>query len=129
MLLIEEAREYIEDHMHSALDEHETLDSMIRIRECDRIVCRLLQVMAWVMAERAIHNQEALRDDQSAQRCAISAQETCLMDAVPDGITNSDPIFSLLMRSRDLYIRAMRISTQSCNIHETLPLYEQLSPS
>ena len=129
LTLLGDVRDCIGSNEHLALDEQDAVDSMIIIRECNRIVCRLLQVMAWLMIERAIHDEEVARDDPIVGHCTISAPETCIRDACSDGVKLPDRIRELLQRSLDLYIRAMRISTQSEHILKTLVRCEQLSQS
>ncbi len=77
--------------------------------ESMRITCRLTQVMAWLLAQRAAHEGEIEYDTETAQFYAVGGESVCLdhnlddLDDLPHGLK------SLLERSHNLYIRVKRL--------------------
>lgn len=81
--------------------------------ESMRITCRLTQVMAWLLAQRAVFAGEIEFDLEMAEFYALSAEGVCLenpledMDDIPGGLR------SLLERSYQLYVRIKRLDEMS----------------
>jgi len=77
--------------------------------ESMRVTCRLTQVMAWLLAQKAAHAGEILAEEAVSDRFALSGQGVCLdeggegNEALPGGLR------SLLDRSHQLYKRISRL--------------------
>ncbi len=77
--------------------------------ESMRVTCRLTQVMAWLLAQRAAHEGELDYDAEAAMFYAVGGESVCLdhnldeMSDLPRGLQ------SLLERSHNLYVRVKRL--------------------
>ncbi len=80
--------------------------------ETMRLTSRLTQVMAWMLAQRAVMAGEITAEEGNSERFRLSGQSVCLehdnakLKAVPDQLRD------LLQRSYDLYCRVERLEQQ-----------------
>jgi regulator of CtrA degradation len=88
------------------------LEPRLRLKasyESMRVTCRLTQVMAWLLAQRAAHEGELEYDAEAALFYAVGGESVCL-DHNSDELTDLPRgLQSLLERSHNLYIRVKRL--------------------
>ena len=107
MDLLVEAREYL---AHREPIDRETLAPLQRLRFCCetmRLTARLTQIMAWLLAQRAVFAGEMSQRDALADHGALADVVICMAeDTVP---AMPQRLASLLDRSRRLYVRVARL--------------------
>ncbi|MGQ0664012.1 MAG: DUF1465 family protein [Pseudomonadota bacterium] len=74
-------------------------------REIARLSARLMQMMAWLLAQKAVHAGELSR--AAAARFGIEGERVCREDADIDGLP--PPLLDLLASSRRLCVRIARL--------------------
>lgn len=109
LALLEEARFYIAE---GAGTEAAALGPEARMRfarESMRITSRLSQVMAWLLAQKAVHAGELGRDDVATGPYALDGQNVCepAEPELSEGLPRR--LCSLLDRSHALYTRVSRL--------------------
>jgi regulator of CtrA degradation len=109
MGLLVEARDYV---AHREASDRARLDTVARVKlscETMRMTARLTQVMAWLLAQRAVHDGEMSEADVVEQHQALAELEVCMgadeaaLGALPSHLVN------LLERSHRLYVRVARL--------------------
>ncbi len=109
--LLMETRGYIKNILPIVREE---MDLAIRIKttyQSSRLTSRLLEMVSWLMAQKAIHNREMTRQESIAQGFIISNDSVCMIEKdeqceeLPQGLRD------LLGRSAALYERLMRLDT------------------
>lgn len=82
-------------------------------RETMRLTTRLTSVMAWLLAQRAVHAGEMSPQHAASEAHALTARDLCLREA-DDGETALLPgeLQLLLEKSRGLYQRVARLDEQ-----------------
>jgi regulator of CtrA degradation len=83
--------------------------------ESMRITCRLTQVMAWLLAQRAVFAGEIEFDHDVAEFYALGAEGVCLENALEELEDIPGGLRSLLERSYQLYVRIKRLDEMSRN--------------
>ncbi|UCH75643.1 MAG: DUF1465 family protein [Rhodospirillales bacterium] len=110
--LLVEARNYVEHHVPAFRHSKNPPDPAVMTKETMRLTSRLTQVMAWLMAQRALQEGEIEEDEFVQDKYRLEGHEVCLkrviedMDDLPDGLND------LMERSYDLYNRIMRLDKQ-----------------
>jgi regulator of CtrA degradation len=111
MGLLHEARNCIIRH-----GDEPTMSTAARLtfsRETMRLTTRLTSVMAWLLAQRAVHAGEMTRQHAAAEAHALTARDLCLADASDEDTALLPAELRLLMeRSRALYARIARLDAQ-----------------
>jgi regulator of CtrA degradation len=107
MDLLEEARDYL---TYREPIDRETLLPLERLRFCSetmRLTARLTQIMAWLLAQRAVHAGEITQAAALGDHRALADLDVCMdgEEAAPMPRRLSD----LLERSRRLYVRVARL--------------------
>ncbi len=77
--------------------------------EAFRVTSRLTQVMAWLMAQRAVHTGEMALEEACSDRYRLSGRSVCLDDSAADDDALPRGLLSLLDRSLRLYERIARL--------------------
>ena len=109
MILLIEARDYISAAANDRPISRSPEDGLRVARETMRITTRLTQVMAWLLAQKAVHAGELTARQMASEEYRLDGQSVCLDDderhytGLPDGLT------SLLKRSHALYVRVTRL--------------------
>jgi regulator of CtrA degradation len=106
MDLLVEARDYL---AHREPIDREALMPLDRLRFCGetmRLTARLTQIMAWLLAQRAVHAGEISQEEALADHRALAEHELC-MDAPEAAMPRR--LASLLERSQRLYVRVARL--------------------
>ncbi len=75
--------------------------------EAMRLTTRLTQIMAWLLAQRAVFEGEISRTMAAADDFRLSADAICMAET--DGDSVPDRLRELLDHSRRLYIRVARL--------------------
>ena len=107
--LLVEARNYLNYQEQSCALQ---LPPGARLQFCNeslRVTSRLAHVMAWLLAQRAVHAGEITQDEAASDLYALSGGKVCLDIS---GHQNNDlpsGLRSLLDRSHRLYVRACRL--------------------
>lgn len=110
--LLVEARNYVEFAVPALKRQPEPPDPISVTTETLRLTTRLTQVMAWLMAQRAVHEGEIGTVEFVEDRYRVEGQAVCLkrvieeMDDLPDGLCD------LMDRSYSLYSRILRLDEQ-----------------
>ncbi len=109
MDLLVEARDYL---LHGEPIDRDMLLPVGRLQLCCetmRLTARLTQIMAWLLAQRAVHAGEMTQQAALADNKALADLEICMdgEDAEASGLP--DRLVSLLDRSRRLYVRVARL--------------------
>jgi len=107
MSLLVEARDYL---THREPIERGALVAEDRLRLCSetmRLTSRLTQVMAWLLAQRAVYEGEISQERALDGQDALAALDICMREDSADGLPQR--LVHLLDRSRRLYIRVARL--------------------
>ena len=82
--------------------------------ETMRLTTRLTQVMAWILAQKAVQNEEISPEERTSKHYRLSGQSICLDQSTATG--DHIPLYlqDLLQRSYDLYCRVSRLEGQIC---------------
>jgi regulator of CtrA degradation len=107
MSLLIEARDYL---THREPIDRSALVAEDRLRVCSetmRLTSRLTQVMAWLLAQRAVYEGEISQDRALEGHGALAGVEICMRDEGTEDLPQR--LASLLDRSRRLYIRVARL--------------------
>ena len=112
MALLIEARNYAA--YHNEVDQR-TMPPTVRLHACYealRVTSRLTQVMAWLLAQKAVHAGELTLEESTGDEYALSGGSVC---SDPSGAENQElpkGLRSLLERSHQLYTRVLRLDDQ-----------------
>ena len=109
MGLLVEARNYV---IADDLRHPETIrpaDRLILCCETMRLTARLTHVMAWLLAQKAVHAGEITLAEAAAEPFALGGSTTCLDEHPGIATLGDDWLIGLLDRSRRLYIRVSRL--------------------
>ncbi|WP_207459914.1 DUF1465 family protein [Azospirillum sp. SYSU D00513] len=109
MALLVEARNYIA--YHEAYDQKD-LPPHVRLQisyESMRVTSRLTQVMAWLLAQKAVHAGEISREQGASEEFALSGGDICTDPSGADNEQLPSGLRSLLERSHRLYMRVARL--------------------
>lgn len=109
MDLLIEARDYL---AHREPQDRQRLLPVERLRFCcetTRLTARLTQIMAWLLAQRAVQAGEIGRGDALGDHCALADVDVCMDGEEAATAELPQRFISLLDRSRRLYIRVARL--------------------
>jgi regulator of CtrA degradation len=77
--------------------------------EAMRLTTRLTQVMAWLLAQRAVHEGEISRERAASEEFRLTAEEVCLVETDCSASSVPPRLCELLDQSRRLYVRVARL--------------------
>ncbi len=109
MALLIETRNYVA--YHEAVDQR-SLPPNLRLQasyEAMRVTSRLTQVMAWLLAQKAVHAGEMTAREAASEDYALSGGPVCADPSGPDNLSLPAGLRSLLERSHSLYQRVERL--------------------
>ncbi len=112
MALLIEARNYIA--YQESIDQ-QTLRPQVRLQvsyESLRVTSRLTQVMAWLLAQKAVHAGELTPEQVVTEDYSLSGGDICSDPSGPDNEELPTGLRNLLERSYHLYMRAVRLDEQ-----------------
>ena len=111
--LLVEARNYVRNDVVAFKYADDPPDPLAMTQETMRLTSRLTQVMAWLMAERAMHEGEIDEQEFIKDKYRLEGHEVCLKralddmeDELPEGLND------LMERSYNLYRRILRLDEQ-----------------
>lgn len=81
--------------------------------EAMRLTTRLTQVMAWLLAQRAVHEGELSREAAAGEDYRLQADEVCLAETDHTAQGLPPRMRELLEESRRLYVRVARLDEMS----------------
>jgi regulator of CtrA degradation len=109
MVLLIEARNYVVADELRRIKVTQPTDRLILCCETMRLTARLTHVMAWLLAQKAVHAGEITLAEAAAEPFALGGRTTCL-DGNPAVATVADAwLNTLLDRSLRLYVRVSRL--------------------
>lgn len=109
MSLLVEARNYV---AYQEAADQRGLPPTVRLQvsyESMRVTSRLTQVMAWMLAQKAVHAGELTQQQAVGDDYALSGGAICADPSGPDNQRLPNALRSLLERSHSLYMRTMRL--------------------
>ena len=83
-----------------------------------RVTSRLTQVMAWLLAQKAVHAGELTQEQGASDEYALAGGQVCTDPSGPDNEALPTGLRSLLDRSHRLYTRVSRLDDQ---VRRTIP--------
>jgi regulator of CtrA degradation len=84
-------------------------DQLLLCCETMRLTARLTHVMAWLLAQRAVHAGEITLEDAASEPYALGGRTTCLTENAGIDRVGDDWLNALLDRSKRLYVRVCRL--------------------
>jgi regulator of CtrA degradation len=109
MGLLVEARDYL---AHREPVDRQRLTPLARLQlacETTRLTARLTQIMAWLLAQRAVHSGEITQEDALGDHQALAQFDVCMEGGAAEADGLPPHLINLLDRSRRLYIRVARL--------------------
>lgn len=110
--LLVEARNYVERHVPAFKYSDDPPDPVAMTKETLRLTSRLTQVMAWLMAQRALQDGEIGADEFVEDKYRLEGHDICLKRAFEDLEELPEGLNDLMSRSYELYSRVMRLDEQ-----------------
>ena len=140
--LLVESRNYMAEHYGKTLSESDRCDeSLQRLEyscESSRHTTRLLEIMAWLMIQRAVQGGEISLAEASKKRHRLMLSDVCLKNP-NETLGLPEKLVSLSQRSYRLYLRLARLDgllaarnelpQQSSELDSLLTAEEQLEPN
>jgi regulator of CtrA degradation len=113
--MLVEARDYVENDVAAFKYADNPPDPVAMTQETLRLTSRLTQVMAWLMAQRAMHEGEIGEEEFIQDKYRLEGQTVCLKRAIDEMEDDDDlpeGLNDLMSRSYSLYSRIMRLDEQ-----------------
>lgn len=108
--LLVEARNYVKNDVVAFKYADNPPDPLAMTQETLRLTSRLTQVMAWLMAQRAVHEGEIGEEEFIKDKYRLEGQAVCLKRAIDEMVEDMpEGLSDLLNRSYSLYSRIMRL--------------------
>jgi regulator of CtrA degradation len=85
--------------------------------EAMRLTTRLAQVMAWLLAQRAVDAGEMTVEQSRAPEYRLSAHDICLIDSTDRARALSPKLGDLMARSLELFERIARLDAELDRVH------------
>jgi regulator of CtrA degradation len=105
--LLVAARDYVALSERASKARLEMADRLRLCCETMRMTARLTQVMAWLMAQKAIHAGEMSQRELVEKQDPLSHIRICMEPGPTAGLPS--PLVGLLERSHNLYLRIARL--------------------
>jgi regulator of CtrA degradation len=109
MELLVEVRDYL---AHREPIDRESLMPLEQLRFCGetmRLTARLTQIMAWLLAQRAVHSGEISQRDALGDHRPLADHALCMDGAAASAAIMPRRLAGLLDRSQRLYVRVARL--------------------
>ncbi len=107
--LLVEARDYVERQVPAFRYGANPPDPAVMAQETMRLTSRLTQVMAWLMAQRAVQEGEIEEAEFVQDKYRLEGHEVCLKRAIEAMDDMPEELSDLMDRSFELYNRIMRL--------------------
>ncbi len=111
LALTVEARDYFDHAAPAESREIGPATGLDFCRESSRLTTQLTQVMAWLLAQRAVHNGEMTLDEARSEGYRLSAADRCLTVADAKNADLPPGLSSLLRRSTRLFRRVAQLDS------------------
>jgi regulator of CtrA degradation len=112
MGLLLSARNYIANVQAGEFSQVEPGERLHMNCEALRLTTRLAQVMAWLLAQKALAAGEITREEALGDAYRLGAHELCLADTDARVAANSQKLGVLMAQSRLLFERVARLDRQ-----------------
>ncbi|MEM1399418.1 MAG: DUF1465 family protein [Pseudomonadota bacterium] len=109
MALLIEARNYIAYQESKDMAGLSPESRLLVSQETMRVTCRITQIMAWMMCQRAWREGEIERKEALDDANKLGGESICLDDRFSADERLPTPICSLLERTYSLYVRVQRL--------------------
>jgi regulator of CtrA degradation len=109
MALVRETTAYFDGRGRSDQNGLPNPVALLYAGESMRVTTRLMQVVAWLLAQRAVEAGEISRDEAVGPRFRLGARRVCLGEAPGDVGGLPPTLRDLLARSEGLYLRIERL--------------------
>ncbi|MDD4615897.1 MAG: DUF1465 family protein [Alphaproteobacteria bacterium] len=109
LALTQEVRNYIAYHEQADRREFELSRCLVVGYQHTRISARLIQVMTWLLAMKALLSGEISPEQFTAPQYALTESEECTSEKGEDDSEMPPGLRDLLMRSHALYSRILRL--------------------
>ena len=109
--LLTEVRNYVADPDADAAGPLSTNMRMAQCCETMRMTARLIHVMAWLLAQRAVHAGEITLEESVSEKFSLGGRRICLEESPYRSCIEDQPLCALSDRSLRLYVRISRLDT------------------
>jgi regulator of CtrA degradation len=109
LALLAEVRDWLAEVEPQERRRLDPLDRLLLCRETMRLTARLTQVMAWLLAQRAVQEGEITQDEALLGHEALATLAVCMEEGGGEEAALPPPLVDLLERSRRLYVRVARL--------------------
>jgi len=113
--LLVEARDYLNHGEPVDRRARAPADRLLLCTETLRLTARLTQIMAWLLAQRAVDAGEMSREEALAE--PLAALAICMDSDAPEDAGLPPVLADLLGRSRRLYVRVARLDELARRLH------------
>jgi regulator of CtrA degradation len=112
MQLVEETSAYLDGPGRSASRNLPRQASLAYAGESMRLTTRLMQVAAWLLVRKAVHEGEMTPAEAMAEKYRLAAKEIARSGRIKGAQALPAPLLDLIERSERLYARVERLDTQ-----------------
>jgi regulator of CtrA degradation len=109
MALLVASRDYLANAQPAEANGLKPIERLRVNCEAMRLTTRLTQVMAWLLAQRAVHEGELTREVAAGEDYRLQAEEVCLAETEQTAHGLPPRMLELLEQSRRLYVRVARL--------------------
>ena len=131
MRLVEETSAYLDGPGREASRNLPRDASLAYAGESMRLTTRLMQVAAWLLVRKAVHEGEITDEDAMAEKYRLATKEIARSARLSGAHALPEKLLDLISRSELLYARVERLDTQlrqrSGLVEATHPMAEQLN--
>ncbi|HEX7776373.1 MAG TPA: DUF1465 family protein [Parvibaculum sp.] len=112
MQLVEETSAYLDGPGRAAARHLSRQASLAYAGESMRLTTRLMQVAAWLLVRKAVHEGEMMAEEATAEKYRLAAKEIARSGRIAGAQALPAPLLDLIERSERLYARVERLDTQ-----------------
>jgi regulator of CtrA degradation len=110
--LLCEAKNYIKFVLPGLRQHAKVQDRLAMTYHATRLTSRLLEMMSWLLAQRAVQKGEMSSEDATAMGFTITNDDICRFQEEEASEKLPDGLRILLKRSNDIYVRLGRLDAQ-----------------
>jgi regulator of CtrA degradation len=112
MQLVEETSAYLDGPGRLASRNLSRQASLAYAGESMRLTTRLMQVAAWLLVRKAVHEGEMTAEEAAAEKYRLAAKEIARAGRITGSQGLPEPLLDLIARSERLYARVERLDSQ-----------------
>lgn len=109
--LLTEARNYVAKGNAGGSARMSTNAQLAQCCETMRLTARLTHVMAWLLAQRAVHAGEITLEESASEKFSLGGRSVCLEESHYLDSLEDAWLGALMERSLNLYVRIARLDT------------------